>query len=65
MEKGRTINPKYCASLLDQLKQKIKKKMPALVNKKVLFQDKNSSHKAVRVMAKINELKFEVTPQQI
>lgn len=63
LEKGKTINGPYYASLLDQLKQKIQEKRPGLVKKKILFhQDNAPCHKSVIAMEKINELGFELVP---
>ena len=63
LHKGRTINGKYYANLLQRLGNEIKEKRPHLAKKKVLFHQENAPvHTSIIAMAKINELKFELLP---
>ena len=63
LEKGRTINSEYYIALLVRLKEEIAKKRPQMKKKKVLFhQDNAQCHKSIAMMAKLNELHFELLP---
>ena len=63
LQKGRTINGEYYASLLDRLSEEIKKKRPHFAKKKVLFhQDNAPVHTCAVAIAKIHELRFELLP---
>ena len=63
LQKGKTVNGEYYATLLQRLQQEIKAKRPHLAKKKVLFhQDNAPVHTSVIAMAKIHELKFELLP---
>lgn len=63
LQKGKTINGVYYATLLDELKKNIEEKRPGLAKKKILFhQDNAPCHKSAIAMAKINELQFELLP---
>ena len=56
LHKGRTINGKYYANLLQRLGNEIKEKRPHLAKKKMLFhQDNALVHTSIIAMAKINE----------
>ena len=60
-EKGWTINDIYYAGLLQRLSDEVKKKMPHLAKKRILFHHDNApAHSSVVAMAKINALKFEL-----
>ena len=62
LEKGQTITGTYYASLLHRLSKEIKKKRPHLKNKKILFEQDNALvHTCAVPMAKIMELKFELS----
>lgn len=66
LEKGKTITGEYYASLLEQLKTKIKEKRPHLARKKILFHYDNApAHTSNLVAAKIHELKFELVPHAL
>lgn len=61
LQKGQTITGQYYASLLGQLKEKIRQKRPHLQRKKPLFlQDNARVHTCAISMSKIEELKFEL-----
>ena len=61
MRKGQTITGAYYASLLHRLSQEIKKKLPHLKKKKIIFhQDNARVHTFAVSMDKIMELKFEI-----
>ena len=61
MEKEQTITGAYYASLLHRLSQEIKKKLPHLKKKKIIFhQDNARVHIYAVSMAKIMKLKFEL-----
>ncbi|GFT35508.1 mariner Mos1 transposase [Trichonephila clavipes] len=61
LEKGKTINDKYYANLLQHLSEEIKQKRLHMAKKKALFcQDNAIAHKSVIAMTKINECKFEL-----
>ena len=62
LEKGRTINGEYYASLLAQLGNEIKKNRPHLVKKVLFHQDNGHMHTCAVAMAKLHELKFELLP---
>jgi len=63
LEKGKTINSDYYITLLECLKDEILKKRPHFKKKKVLFhQDNTPSHKSMNMMAKLQELRFELYP---
>ena len=65
LEKGRTITGAYYVALLDQLVDKIRKKRPRLVKKKIIFHDVNSlSHTSNIPQAKKHELGFESLPHR-
>ena len=65
LEKSKTINSDYYIALLDRLSAETKKKRPHMEKKKVLFhQDNSPCHKAMKTMAKLNELSFELLPHQ-
>ncbi|KAF8794895.1 Histone-lysine N-methyltransferase SETMAR like protein [Argiope bruennichi] len=62
-EKGRTINAEFYTNLLDKLHSKIKEKRPYLAKKECPASPGQCTvHKAVIVMAKLPELKFEIVP---
>uniref|UniRef100_A0A034WT27 Histone-lysine N-methyltransferase SETMAR n=1 Tax=Bactrocera dorsalis TaxID=27457 RepID=A0A034WT27_BACDO len=61
LQTGKAIISEYYCYLLDQLKEKIRKKRPGLEMEKTLFQQDNAPcHKSTLTMAKIHELKFEL-----
>ena len=63
LQKGKTINAKCYANLLQRLSDEMKKKRLHLAKKKVLFhQDNAPVHTYVIAMAKINALKFKLLP---
>ncbi|GFT35473.1 mariner Mos1 transposase [Trichonephila clavipes] len=63
LEKGKTINDKYYANLLQHLSEEIKQKRLHMAKKKALFcQDNAIAPKSVIAMTKINECKFELLP---
>ncbi|CAK9827513.1 Histone-lysine N-methyltransferase SETMAR [Anthophora retusa] len=63
LQKSKTITGEYYATLLDRLKEQLKKERPRLARKKVLFHQNNaSSHKSTVAMAKLHELGFELIP---
>ncbi|GFU73068.1 mariner Mos1 transposase [Trichonephila clavipes] len=62
LEKGKTINGKYCANLLQRLSEEIKQKRPHLAKKVLFHQDYAPAHKSVIAMANINESKYELLP---
>jgi len=63
LQKDKTITGAYYATLLDRLKEELKKKRPRLTCKKVLFyQDNMPSHKSTVAMAKLHELGCELIP---
>jgi predicted transcriptional regulator len=50
LEKGQTSNSKYYISLLERLKDEIKKKQPHMKKKKVLFNKGNAPcHKSIKI----------------
>jgi len=63
LQKDKTITGEYYTTLLDRLKEELKKKRPRLARKKVLFhQDNAPSHKSTFAMAKLHELGYELIP---
>ena len=61
--KGKTIIAQYYSELLDRCDAAIKTKRPHLARKKILFhQDNAPAHKAVEIMTKLTELKYELLP---
>ncbi|GFV92572.1 mariner transposase [Trichonephila clavipes] len=60
--KRKAVNGEYCANLLQRLREEIKQNRPHLSKKTLFHQDNVHAHKSVIVMAKINELKFELLP---
>ena len=61
LKKGKTTTGKYYAPLVGQMKAKIAKKRLYLIKKKVLFhQDNVLSHISTIVVAKVNELQFDL-----
>lgn len=63
LQKGKTINGEYYASLLDQLNKEIKTKRPHLAKKKILFHHDNApAHSSAIATAKLVELRYEVLP---
>ena len=64
LEKGRTINDVYYAGLLQRLSDDVKKILPRLAKKRILFHHDNApAHSSVVAVAKINELEFKLSPQ--
>ena len=64
LEEGKTITSDYYMALLDQLSAEIKKKLPHLQKKRVLFhQDNAPCHKSTKTMVKLNKLSFKLLPQ--
>ena len=60
-EKGRTINSKYYIALLEPLKEEITKKWLQMKKKIVVFhQDNAPCYKSIPMMAKLQELHFEL-----
>ena len=60
-EKGKTINSDYYIALLNRLSTEIKKKLPNMQKKKVLFHKDNAPcHNSMKTMVKLNELSFEL-----
>ena len=63
LEEGKTTNSDYFCALFDQLKKLITRKRLDLLKKKCIFlQDNVPAHKSIKIMAKINELHFELLP---
>ena len=63
LQKGKTINVKYYAHLLQHLNNEIKKKWPHLSKNKVLFhQDNAAVHTSIITMVEINKLNFKLLP---
>jgi len=63
LQKNKAITGEYYATLLDRLKEELKKKRPRLARQKVFFhQDNAPSHKATVAMAKLHELSYELIP---
>ena len=63
LEKERTITRAYYAVLLDQLIDQIRKKLPNLKEKKILFHDEDAlSHTSNIAQAKKHGLSFESLP---
>ena len=57
------MNSAYNWPLLDRLKDEITRKRPHLLKQKCIFlQDNAPSHKSIKTMAKINELRFKLLP---
>ncbi|XP_012063671.1 PREDICTED: histone-lysine N-methyltransferase SETMAR-like [Atta cephalotes] len=62
LQKDKTITGEYYATLLNHLKEELKKKRPRLARKKVLFQDNAPFHKSTVAMTKLHELGYELIP---
>lgn len=63
LQKGKTINGEYYASLLQRFHQVLTEKRPHLARKKILFhQDNARVHTCAVAMAKIHELHYELVP---
>lgn len=63
LQKGKTINGNYYATLLHQLHQEIKTKRPHLAKKKILFHHDNApAHSSAIATTKLVELRYEILP---
>ena len=64
LPKGQSINSDYYITLLDRLKDAIKKKRPRMAkkNKPLLQQDNAPVHKSIKPMVKLSDLRFELLP---
>ena len=63
LEKGKTINSEHYIGQLMRLKNEIGEKRLQMKKKIVLFhQDNAPCHKSLAIMAKLNELSFELLP---
>lgn len=63
LQKGKTINGEYYASLLQRFHQVLMEKRPHLAKKKIIFhQDNARVHTCAVAMAKIHELRYELVP---
>ena len=61
LKKRGTINSDCYCTLLDRLKEEITRKQPYLLERKCVFlQDNASTHKSIKTMEKINELRFKL-----
>lgn len=63
LEKGKTINGPYYATLLEKFNAEVVKKRPHLAKKKILFHHDNApAHSSAVATAKLVELRYEILP---
>uniref|UniRef100_A0A0N5CBX8 Histone-lysine N-methyltransferase SETMAR n=1 Tax=Strongyloides papillosus TaxID=174720 RepID=A0A0N5CBX8_STREA len=64
MEPGETINSEFYCQVLEEMYQKLSKKVPALINRKgpILLHDNAKPHVSKKTFQKLSQLGYETLP---